>query len=197
MKSVKDFENFGRKAWLAGLGSLVFGKEYATAQFDKVYTETGQIISNLMSAGEKFSESEDNKFPAVDERITQIREKLGLDNKQPNQLQELEQRVAHLTDVVNKLVEKKSEDAAPAPKTRKPRVSRTKAATPVETDKAETASTAKETTTAKKTTARKPAVRKTPAAKKETASSKAPAAKKATTTRRAPAKKPATKAAND
>ena len=185
MISVKNIENISRKAWLAGLGSLAWGKEFATSKLDKAYTETNQLMTSLMSTGEKLSESEEHGFPAVDERISQIREKLGLDNKQPDQLQELEQRVAHLTDVVNKLVEKKSGEAAAKPKARKPRVSRTKAANAASADKAEAVSAAKEKEPAKKTTARKSAAtRKTTAAKK-------PA------TRKASAKKPAVKTVND
>jgi hypothetical protein len=170
MISVKSIEKAGRKAWLAGLGSFVFGKEYATNKIDKAYVETTQLVTNLMSVGEKLEKENEHKFPDVDQRILQIREKLGLDNSQPNQLVELEARVSHLTDVVNKLVEAKAaenEEVAEA-KTPKPRASRAKAA-----PKAETAET--------KAAPKAPTTRRRAPAKKTATAAKSSPAKRATT----------------
>ena len=163
MISVRSIENAGRKAWLAGLGSFVFGKEYATDKIDQAYTETTQLVTNLMSVGEKLEKSNEHKFPDVDQRILQIREKLGLDSRQPNQLQELEARVLHLSDVVNKLVEAKSAEALKETQVKKPRAPRAKAAA--------------KSTDAEAKAAPKPR-RRTAAAKKATSTT---AAKKVTT----------------
>lgn len=172
MISVKSIENAGRKAWLAGLGSFVFGKQFAANKIDQAYTETTQLVTNLMSVGERLEESNQHKFPDVDQRILQIREKLGLDNRQPNQLQELEARVAHLTDVVNKLAEVKATEAATETKVAKPRVSRAKPAdveakaTPKASATTKTATKRRtSTTTAKPTAAKKTTTRKSAAPK--------------------------------
>jgi hypothetical protein len=176
MISVKSIENASRKAWLAGLGSFVFGKEYATSKIDQAYTETTQLVTNLMSAGEKLEKSNEHKFPDVDQRILQIREKLGLDNRQPNQLQELEARVSHLTDVVNKLVEVKSAEALRETQVKKPRVSRAKAA--AKSADAETKAAPKASATRRRATAKKATV----------ATAKSPAPKKVATTKAVEAK---------
>jgi hypothetical protein len=178
--SVSNIEKAGRKAWLAGLGSFVFGKEYATSKIDQVYTETTQLVTNLMSAGEKLKESNEHKFPDVDQRILQIREKLGLDNRQPDQLQELEARVSQLTDVVNKLVDAKSAEALKEIQVKKPRAPRAKAApkaADTETEAATKASTTRRRAPAKKSTATaaKPStVAKKPTTRKAAAPKAAP-----------------------
>lgn len=176
MKTVKNIENAGRQAWLAGLGVVILGKEYAAKKFDEVFEGTNALINEMMSKGLVVESDikallEGKKID--DAKVAELREKLGLNKEsKEDRLTRLSAKVDALTDVVNKLAEQQKAEATT------PKTTATKPA-------------------AKKAPARKPraTAAKSTTASKSTGTAKAPASK--TTTRRSPAKKPAAKTASD
>lgn len=165
MKTVKNIENAGRQAWLAGLGVVLLGKEYAAKKFDEVFESTNALINEMMSKGSAIEGDlkallSDKK---VDEaKIAELREKLGLNKEsKEDSLTKLSAKVDTLTDVVNKLVAQQKAEAKPAAKpATKPAATKAPAAKPKTPAKPATAT---KSTVNKPTTKRAPA--KKPAAK--------------------------------
>lgn len=107
---VNEAEEFARKIWLAGLGA--YGKSFDEAQgrYEKLSTETVKVFEELVSKGEKLEVQAKDKFKAkthVEERVADVRKKLGLDKVGSDQrIEELSAKIDALTDAVAKLAAK-------------------------------------------------------------------------------------------
>ncbi|XOV78733.1 MAG: hypothetical protein ACFHVJ_17635 [Aestuariibacter sp.] len=180
MKTVKNIENAGRQAWLAGLGVVLVGKEYATKKFDEVFEGTNSLINEMLSKGTVVESDlklllEGKKVDNA--KVAELREKLGLNKEsKEDRLTRLSAKVEALTDVVHKLVEQQKAEVKAAPA--KPAAKKAPARKP-------------------SATASKAAASKSTSASTSKATSETKAATGKTTTRRSPAKKPATKPATD
>jgi len=176
MNTVKNAEKAGRQMWLAGLGAVLFGKEYAVDKFDEMFEGTNSLMNQVVSKGQeiegelkgKFSGrfSLSNRFPQ-NEKIAELREKLGLNQEsKQDKISRLAVKVDALAEIVAAISVKAEKQKAEAVK------------------KSATVASAK---TEPKVAAPKPATATATARKANTAARKPRAATSATT-----AKKPAT-----
>jgi poly(hydroxyalkanoate) granule-associated protein len=100
-------EDTARKIWLAGLGA--YGKSIDTVQgqYEKVNADSNRIFTELVAKGEALEQETKEKIKektAVDQRISDVRQKLGLDKSaQEAKLDELNKKIDDLTDIVAKL----------------------------------------------------------------------------------------------
>lgn len=107
---VNDAEEFARKIWLAGLGA--YGKSFDEAQgrYEKLSSEAVKVFEELVTKGEKLEVEAKDKFKAktnVEERVADVRKKLGLDKVSADQrVDELSAKIDALTDAVAKLAAK-------------------------------------------------------------------------------------------
>lgn len=107
---VGEAEDFARKIWLAGLGA--YGKSFDEAQgrYEKLSTEAGKVFEDLVAKGESLESEAKDKLKAktnVEERVAEVRKKLGLDKTGNDQkVEELSAKIDALTDAVAKLAAK-------------------------------------------------------------------------------------------
>ncbi|GAA6185082.1 MULTISPECIES: phasin family protein [Alteromonadaceae] len=107
---VSDAEDFARKIWLAGLGA--YGKSFdeAQGQYEKLTSEAGKVFEELVEKGEVLETEAKAKIKAktnVEERVTEVRKKLGLDSSSSeDKVEELSAKIDALTDAVAKLAAK-------------------------------------------------------------------------------------------
>lgn len=107
---VGEAEDFARKIWLAGLGA--YGKSFDEAQgrYEKLSAEASKIFDELVAKGEKLEGEAKEKFNVkanVEERVAEVREKLGLNNTSNDEkVEELTAKIDALTDAVAKLASK-------------------------------------------------------------------------------------------
>lgn len=107
---VSDAEDFARKIWLAGLGA--YGKSFdeAQGQYEKLTTEAGKVFEELVEKGEVLETEAKAKIKAktnVEERVSEVRKKLGLDaSSSEDKVEELSAKIDALTDAVAKLAAK-------------------------------------------------------------------------------------------
>lgn len=105
-------EDFARKIWLAGLGA--YGKSYDEVQgrVEDLNSEASKVFEELVDKGEKLEAEAKDKFKEktdfkVKERVSEVREKLGMNSKDTNQrIDELSAKIEALTESVAKLAEK-------------------------------------------------------------------------------------------
>lgn len=176
MTNLKDLEKVGRQAWLATIGTYAKGWELVSDQASKTFDDTNNYINGLIKDGEQIETDLKAKIQhstQLDEKVAQLKVKLGLDTSYEDKLHVLSQKVEALTVEVEKLIAAKLKEAETAKQAVKPEV------------KAEAA---------KAETTEKPAVKKaTRAAKPASAkpiATKTPAKAAATETKAEPAKKP-------
>ncbi len=181
MKTVKTIEKAGRQVWLAGLGVALLGREYAGKKLDEIFESGNSLISDMLSKGvdvEADIKAMLNGKVVTDDRISELREKLGLNREsREDTIEKLTAKVDALSQVVAKLAEQKAKEekaeAAAAKKVAAPasKAAEAKATTTAAKPAAKRTTTRKPrataATTARKTTARKPAAAKTTAAKKD------------------------------
>lgn len=107
---VTEAEDFARKIWLAGLGA--YGKSFDEAQgrYEKLSVEAGKVFEDLVEKGEKLETEAKDKIKArtnVEERVSEVRKKLGLDKANNDEkIEELSAKIDALTDAVAKLAAK-------------------------------------------------------------------------------------------
>lgn len=100
-------EENARKIWLAGLGA--YGKSIDTVQgqYEKLNADGNRIFNQLVAKGEALENETKAKIKektAVDQRIADVRQKLGLDKSaQENKLDDLNKKIDDLTEIVAKL----------------------------------------------------------------------------------------------
>jgi len=177
MNTKKNVEKASRQVWLAGLGAVLLGKEYAVKKLDEMFEGTNSLVNQVVTKGQeiegdiksKVSGSNPLKSSFIqDEKIAELREKLGLNQEsKQDKISRLAAKVDALTDIVATISVKVEEEKAAASK-------KSAAAT---TAKTETKAAAPKPATARKPRA---ATSKTAAASK-TASSDTAAKKPATT----------------
>ena len=107
---VGEAEEFARKIWLAGLGA--YGKSFdeAQGQYEKLSVETQKVFEELVAKGEKLETEAKDKIKAktnVEERVAEVRKKLGLDKASADEkVEELSAKIDALTEAVAKLAAK-------------------------------------------------------------------------------------------
>lgn len=100
-------EDVARKIWLAGLGA--YGKSVDSVQdkYEKVNAESNRAFNELVAKGEALEAEAKTKIKekaAVDQRVSDVRKKLGLDKtEQDDKIDALSKKIDDLTDVVAKL----------------------------------------------------------------------------------------------
>ena len=146
--SAKDtLENMARNTWLAGLGSIDSSKETLGKSIDAAQEKSNNLYSELLTRGEEIQNKINDK---KDEIQAKGKKFLGISDKsQEEKLAQLSMTVDKLTDVVVKLVEKRSAEEAAAAKPAAKAKAAPKAAKATETAKKVAKPAAK--TTAKKT----------------------------------------------
>ena len=111
LESIKEkfdiAEETARKIWLAGLGA--YGKSIDTVQgqYEKINADGNRIFNELVAKGEALESETKEKIKektAVDQRIADVRQKLGLDKSaQESKLDDLNKKIDDLTEIVAKL----------------------------------------------------------------------------------------------
>ena len=105
--TIDSAEEVARKIWLAGLGA--YGKSFEEIQrkYEQINDETSRLFEELVLKGEKIEGDTKEKFKektAVEKRVEDVRKKLGLDSVDTtSKIDELTEKVAALTEAVNKL----------------------------------------------------------------------------------------------
>ena len=115
---VNQAEDLARKIWLAGIGAYGKGFDEAQGQYKKLNTEATKLFNDLVDKGEKLEGEAKEKFQAetdsikhnVEERVADVRSKLGLDKKDSDEkssdekIEELSAKIDALTEAVAKMV---------------------------------------------------------------------------------------------
>jgi poly(hydroxyalkanoate) granule-associated protein len=111
-EKVNQTEELARNIWLAGLGAYGKGFDEAQDQYEKLTHEAGELFKELVKKGEKLESDAKNKFNEekdsvkhkVDDRVAEVRAKLGLDNSGTEEkIEELSAKIEALTQAVAKL----------------------------------------------------------------------------------------------
>jgi len=151
MTNLKELEKTGRKAWLATIGTYAKGWEIISGKVTESFEETSQFVNELIDNGEKIEADLKEKIASntiLDDKITELKAKLGVDLGTEEKLEQLAKKVNLLTAEVEKLVALRAEQAAKAPiKKATTKTTATKKATP----KAETAPKSVKTASVKTT----------------------------------------------
>lgn len=103
-----EAEEFARKIWLAGLGAYGKSIDEAQGRYEQLSSETQKVFEELVVKGEKLEENAKGKFKQttteVEDRVADVRRKLGLDNDDSeNKIEELSAKIDALTEAVAKL----------------------------------------------------------------------------------------------
>jgi len=100
-------EDMARKIWLAGLGAYGKSIDSVQGQYEKVNADSNRIFNELVAKGEALESETKEKIKektAVEQRISDVRQKLGLDkSEQEAKLDDLHKKIDELTEVVAKL----------------------------------------------------------------------------------------------
>ena len=100
-------EDTARKIWLAGLGAYGKSVDTVQGQYEKINTDSNRIFNDLVAKGEALEQETKTKIKektAVDQRISDVRQKLGLDKSaQDTKLEDLSKKIDDLTEIVAKL----------------------------------------------------------------------------------------------
>ena len=122
MDTLKNIEKAGRQAWLAGIGAYGTGWKFAVEKFDETYAKTNDFVNDLITEGEKIEKELQEKINAkeiIDEKITELKNKLGLTElSEIERIEQLTAKVDNLTAAVSKLVEARQAKKAPKVATR-------------------------------------------------------------------------------
>lgn len=100
-------EDVARKIWLAGLGAYGKSVDGVQGQVEKVNADSSRIFNELVAKGEILEGEAKNKIKekaAVDQRIADVRKKLGLDkSEEADKVADLSKKIDDLTEIVAKL----------------------------------------------------------------------------------------------
>lgn len=100
-------EDVARKIWLAGLGAYGKSIDSVQGQYDKVNADSNRVFNELVAKGEALEGDAKSKIKekaAVDQRIKDVRQKLGLDKSaQDSKIDDLSKKIDDLTEIVAKL----------------------------------------------------------------------------------------------
>ena len=103
-----EAEEFARKIWLAGLGAYGKSIDEAQGRYEQLSAETQKVFEELVVKGEALETDAKGKFKQttseVEDRVADVRKKLGLDNDNADQkIEELSAKIDALTEAVAKL----------------------------------------------------------------------------------------------
>jgi len=106
---INEAEEMARKIWLAGLGAYGKSVEEAQGRYEKLSEEANKM---LVTKGETLEEDAKSKFKSttndVENRVADVRKKLGLDSEPADQrIEELSAKIDALTEAVAKLAASK------------------------------------------------------------------------------------------
>ena len=128
MNTIENIEKLSRKTWLATIGFYGAGWKYAVEKFDETYTKTNEMISDLVTEGEKIEKDLKEQFESkvqIDAKVAELKEKLGLtEMTEADRIDALSIKVDQLTASVAALVKKReaaAKKAAPAAKKAAPK----------------------------------------------------------------------------
>lgn len=100
-------EDVARKIWLAGLGAYGKSIDGVQGQYEKVNADSNRIFNELVAKGEQLEGQAKDKIKektAVDQRVAEVRKKLGLDNsEEAGKIDALSKKIDDLTEIVEKL----------------------------------------------------------------------------------------------
>ena len=104
---INEAEDMARKIWLAGLGA--YGK---SVEEEKLSEEANKMFDELVTKGESLEEDAKTKVKSttndVENRVADVRKKLGLDSEPADQrIEELSAKIDALTEAVAKLAANK------------------------------------------------------------------------------------------
>ena len=184
MTNLKDLEKVGRNALLATIGTYAKGWEIISGKVTETFDDTNKLVNDLIENGEKIEADFKDKIQKntfLDDKLSALKVKLGVDTSTDDKIAELYKKVDVLTDEISKLVDAKLAALA----------SQQKEVTKAEATKtAKTASAVKRKAPAKKT-AQSSSTSANAEAQTTTSATTDAAVKTTTRTRKAaPAKKP-------
>ena len=109
---INEAEEMARKIWLAGLGAYGKSVEEAQGRYEKLSEEANKMCDELVTKGETLEEDAKSKFKSttndVENRVADVRKKLGLDSEPADQrIEELSAKIDALTEAVAKLAASK------------------------------------------------------------------------------------------
>jgi DNA anti-recombination protein RmuC len=100
-------EDVARKIWLAGLGAYGKSIDSVQGQYEKVNADSNRIFNDLVAKGEALESEAKTKIKekaAVDQRIADVRKKLGLDQSENvSKIDALSKKIDDLSEIVAKL----------------------------------------------------------------------------------------------
>ncbi len=109
---INEAEEMACKIWLAGLGAYGKSVEEAQGRYEKLSEEANKMFDELVTKGETLEEDAKSKFKSttndVENRVADVRKKLGLDSEPADQrIEELSAKIDALTEAVAKLAASK------------------------------------------------------------------------------------------
>jgi len=194
MNTIREVEKAGRQFWLAGLGACLVSKEFAVKKLDELFEGTNTLVNTVMSKGQSLEGELKSKLKGSlhqDEKIQELREKLGLNHEsKDDKLTRLSAKVDALTDIVAALsVQKASSSDVVEKTTAEPAQKEVGATSPAKVDEqVDSAEPVTPESTASETATSVQAVKSAPAASTARKPRAANAGRKPAT-RRAPARK--------
>ncbi len=100
-------EDLARQIWLAGLGAYGKSIDEVQGRYEKLNTQASETFNELVEKGKGIESSTKDKIvekTAVDQRVADVRKKLGLDSSETDKkIEELSAKVDALTEAVAKL----------------------------------------------------------------------------------------------
>lgn len=108
---VNEAEDVARKIWLAGLGAYGKGFDEAQGRYEKLTADASKVFDELVEKGEKLEGETKSKLKEktnLDQRVSEVRKKLGLDSNDTDaKVEELSAKIDALTEAVAQLTAKK------------------------------------------------------------------------------------------
>lgn len=105
--TIESAELVARNIWLAGLGAYGKSFEEIQSQYEKFNGEASRLFEDLVSKGKNIEAVTKDKFKqnaAVQKRVQDVREKLGLDSSDTDsKIDELSNKVEALTVSISKI----------------------------------------------------------------------------------------------
>lgn len=108
MTNLKDIEKVGRQTWLATIGTYAKGWDVISSKVSTTFDDANKFVNDMIENGEKVEADFKEKVKSsllLDQRISALKTKLGVDSRAQDKLEELNKKVSLLTDEIDKLVD--------------------------------------------------------------------------------------------
>ena len=108
MTNLKDIEKVGRQAWLATIGTYAKGWDIISGKASSTFDDANKFVNDMIENGEKIETDLKEKVKSnilLDEKISALKVKLGVDTSVDEKIAELNKKVDLLADEINKLVD--------------------------------------------------------------------------------------------